>query len=103
MMAFDPPPSPPAPPGLEPTTVEAIRTALTRSITTGNHSDNLGTLLCTAAAEARSKGIVAERLLIILKDIWFSLPDVMNTRSPDHESALLQEAVSRCIQEYYAL
>jgi hypothetical protein len=100
MMAFDRSPSSP---NLEPETVEAIRAALTRSVSQGNHADELHELLCTVAEEARAKEIQAERLLVILKDIWYSLPAVATASSTGAEAALLQELISRCIQEYYAI
>ena len=100
MMAFDRTPSPPS---LEPKTIEAIRVALAESVENGNHSDELHRLLCSAAEEARSRGIQAERLLVILKDIWYSVPDVTRSTSAAAENALLQELISRCIHEYYAL
>lgn len=100
MMAFDRTPSLPA---LEPKTVEAIRMVLARSVAQGNHADELRDLLCKASEEARAKGIQAERLLIILKDIWYSLPEVAGAKSSAAENALLQELISRCIQEYYAV
>jgi hypothetical protein len=100
MMAFDRSPSIS---NLEPKTVEAIRDALTRSLAQGNHADDLRELLCTVAEEARAKGIQAERLLVILKDLWYSLPAVAAASSTGVESTLLQELISRCIQEYYAI
>jgi hypothetical protein len=100
MMAFDRTPSPQ---NLDPDTVEAIRAVLAISVAQGNHSDRLRDLLCTAAAEAREKGIQAERLLVILKDVWYSLPEVAKAKSSTAENALLQELISRCIQEYYAV
>jgi hypothetical protein len=100
MMAFEKTPSSP---GLEPTTIEALRVALTRSITNGNHGDELRGLLCQTAVEAREKGIRAEHLLITLKDIWFSMPELANRSANDVDNALLQELISRCIQEYYAV
>jgi hypothetical protein len=100
MMAFERTPSPPT---LEPRTVDAIRAALAVSVERGNHSDDLGQLLCTAAEEARQRGIQAERLLVILKDIWYSVPVVTKSASAAAENALLQELISRCIQEYYAI
>ena len=99
MMAFDRTPSLP---NLDPRTVEALRTALTRSVNDGAHADELRQLLCSTAEEARSKGMQAERLLIILKDVWYSLPDV-STASSRSQGTLLQDLISRCIQEYYAL
>ena len=99
MMAFEKTPSSAR---LDGSTVEALRAALARSITTGNHEATLRGLLCQTAAEAREKGIQAEHLLIALKDIWFSLPELVDRSANDVDNALLQELISRCIQEYYA-
>lgn len=100
MMAFDRTPSRP---NLDPETVEALRSALARSVAEGNHTDDLRSLLCRAAEDARSKGIQAEQLLLILKDIWYGLPQLTSAASTDVENLLLQELISRCIQEYYSL
>ena len=100
MMAFDRTPSRPA---LEPETVDALRSALTTSVAQGNHVDGLRDLLCRAAADAQSKGMQAEQLLITLKEIWYSMPAVTTASSAAVETSLLQELISRCIQEYYAL
>jgi hypothetical protein len=99
MMAFD---RTSDTPGLEQATVEALRTALARSVVEGNHVDDLRELLCRAAGEARSKGILAEQLLVILKAIWYSLPRVASAPSPAAENMLLQQLISRCIHEYYS-
>ncbi len=99
MMAFD---RTPVRQTLEPETVAALTSALSDSIERGNHADDLRELLYRAAREAREKGIQAERLLLILKEIWYSLPAVSNAHSTAHEQALLQELISRCIQQYYA-
>jgi uncharacterized linocin/CFP29 family protein len=93
----------PGSPRLEPSTIDALRSALARSITQGNHEDTLRDLLCRTAAEARNKGIRAEHLLIVLKDIWFSLPELANKPGTDVDNVLLQELISRCIEEYYAV
>jgi hypothetical protein len=100
MMAFDRTPSRPA---LEPETVAALRKALATSVAQGNHVDNLRDLLCRAAGDARSKGMQAEQLLVTLKEIWYSMPQVTSAPSAAMENSLLQELISRCIQEYYAL
>jgi hypothetical protein len=100
MMAFDRTPSQPR---LEPDTVAALRSALSASIPRGDLPADLHDLLCRAAEEARNKDIPAERLLLILKDIWYSLPEVTNAASRDVENALLQQLISRCIQAYYSL
>jgi len=100
MMAFDRTPSPPS---LEPQTVEALRAAFSNSIANGNHSDELHHLLCTAAREARDKGIHAEQLLVTMKEMWLSHPNVLAATTHTTGNTLLQELISRCIREYYAL
>jgi hypothetical protein len=100
MMAFDHTPPPPA---LEPETIAALRGALSTSVATGNHSDDLHQLLCTAAREARDKGLHAEQLLVAMKDLWQSLPSVAAAPTAGSANVLLQELISRCIREYYAL
>ena len=100
MMAFDRTPSPPS---LEPKTVEALRAAFSKSVATGNHSDELHHLLCTAAREARDKGIHAEQLLVVMKEMWLSQPSVVAAPNVGTANTLLQELISRCIREYYAL
>ena len=100
MMAFERTPSSPT---LDSKTIDALRSALARSVRQGNHEDELRTLLCQAADEARTRGIPAERLLVVLKDIWYGLPEVASAPSAEAANALLQELISRCIQEYYSL
>jgi len=100
MMAFE---KRPDAPGLEPKTIDALRAAFARSVSTGNHQDTLRDLLCETAAEAREKGMRAEQLLIALKDIWFSLPELTRKTPTDVDNGLLQDLISRCIREYYAV
>jgi uncharacterized linocin/CFP29 family protein len=99
MMAFDRTPGTAA---LNPVTVEELRGALSRSLKAGNHGDELKDLLVRAAAEAREKGIQAEQLLLVLKDIWYSLPNLAPHPGNDTQTRLLQQLIARCIQEYYA-
>ena len=88
---------------LDAATVEALRVAFVQSMAHGSHAPGLHHLLRTAAQEARAKGIQAEQLLVVLKDIWYSLPELAAKRASDVENTLLQELISRCIREYYAL
>lgn len=87
---------------LEPETADRLRDVLGRAVRQGNHSEDLQDALDRAADEARTKGLQAEQLLIILKEIWYGLPDLSKATSRDVEVALLQELVTRCIQQYYA-
>jgi hypothetical protein len=99
MMAFERTPSSSS---LEPDTLDALRRVLAQSARRGNHADELRSVLARAAGEARDKGIHAEQLLLILKDVWYGLPEVATAASRDVETTLLQELITRCIREYYA-
>ena len=100
MMAFDRTPESSA---LDSQTIADLRATLQASVDRGAHGDELRDVLCRAANEARRKGLYAEHLLVVLKDVWYSLPQIAGASSTDTSHALLQELVSRCIHEYYAL
>ena len=99
MMAFDRSRSTDA---LDPATVGELRAALSRSLQAGAHSAELKAVLARAAADARQKGLQAEQLLIALKDIWYSLPQLASQPTSDVQTRLLQQLIARCIQEYYS-
>ena len=99
MMAFD---RSPGSHSLDAGTIAELRTALTRSLENGAHGDELKAVLAKCATEARSKGILAEQLLLGLKDVWYSLPQVSNHTGDEVQTRLLQQLIARCIQEYYA-
>jgi hypothetical protein len=87
---------------LDPVIVTEMRAALSRSLRAGSHGDELKGLLSRAAVDARKKGIQAEQLLLVLKDIWYSLPELATRLGDDVQTRLLQQLIARCIQEYYA-
>lgn len=89
-------------PGLDPATLVELRAALTRSLQSGAHDDELKVLLRRLAAQARERGIQAEQMLIALKDVWHSLPELPPRPGNEVQVALLQQLVSHCIQEYYS-
>lgn len=99
MMAFDRSPNTTA---LDPAMVAELREVLSRSVQAGNHGDDLKGMLSRAAADARKKGMQAEQLLLVLKGIWYSLPQLAAHPSNDVQTRLLQQLIARCIQEYYA-
>ena len=92
------------PPSLDAETVAAVHAALARYVREGNHTAELQDLLIRVAAEARSKGIQAERLLVLIKEIWAALPDVRQAEraAVNEQSQLLQRLITRCIEQYYA-
>lgn len=97
MMAFDRMPSQ----RLEAPTLDALRAVMQRAVRKGDHGMELQEVLARAATEAREKNIHAEQLLVIMKDLWHSLPD-LRAADTDRQNELLQELISRCITQYYA-
>lgn len=87
---------------LDPATIAELRTTLSQSLQTGDHGAELKDLLARAASDARAKGMQAEQLLVALKDIWYSLPQLSTQLGNDVQTRLLQQLIARCIQEYYA-
>ena len=98
MMAFDRMPSP----RLEATTLDALRAVMQRAVRKGDHGLELQEALARAATEAREKEIHAEQLLVIMKELWHSLPDLRGAADTERQNELLQELISRCITQYYA-
>ena len=66
-------------------------------------SRTLQEALHRVAAEARSKHMLAERLLIALKDVWYSLPAIRQSPVGETQNRMLQRIVTLCIREYYSV
>jgi hypothetical protein len=98
MMAHDRMPSP----RLEADTVDALRAVMQRAVRRGDHGQELQDILSRAANEARDKDIHAEQLLVIMKELWYSLPDLRSAQDADRQTELLQQLISRCITQYYS-
>lgn len=87
-------------PKLSAAAIAGLESALLKFL--ANQSDtSLDDALRTLTAEAREKQIHAEHLLIVLKDVWFSLPKIREAPSGDPQNALLQRVITQCIREYY--
>jgi hypothetical protein len=100
MMAHDSSPPPAA--GLAEDTVARAREALSHYLEDGEAGgDELRNVLDMMAAEARSKAMLPEQLLVILKDIWYALPAVRSLEDSGAQIRLLQRVVTMCIKEYY--
>jgi hypothetical protein len=54
------------------------------------------------AREARDTAMPPEQLLVVLKDVWYSLPVVRQPKTPEDQVRLLQRVVTMCIKEYYS-
>ena len=99
MMAHDSSPTPPS--GLAEETTEAVRAALVSYLHAPGSSTELRAALNRMAEEARTKAILPEHLLVALKQLWGSLPDVRAIGDADEQTRMLQRVVTMCIREYY--
>ena len=99
MMAHD---SSPGPNILAKETIDAVRDALVQYVSAPACGDELGATLRRMAAEARDRSMLPEQLLIVLKDIWYSLPSVRSMSDSTEQVRLLQRVVTMCIKEYYS-
>jgi hypothetical protein len=100
MMAHDSSPPPAA--GLAEETVARTRVALTRYLDDSEAAGaELRDALDAMAIEARSKSMLPEQLLVVLKDIWYALPAVRALEDSGAQIRLLQRVVTMCIKEYY--
>jgi uncharacterized protein (DUF2267 family) len=85
-------------------TVDSVRRALERHVhePESEPAPELRAALHDLAREARQKAIAPEQLLVVLKGIWRSLPDVENARDHVQRTRVLQRVVSMSIREYFA-
>ena len=99
MMAHD---STPNRPTLDAASVDALESALQKYLVDATEIATLQPALQRIAAEAREKKMPAEQLLVLLKDIWFHLPQVRRTPDGENQNRVLQKVVTLCIREYYS-
>jgi len=83
-------------------TIESVRVALRQYVESPEGSEPLRATLHAMAGEAHQKALLPEELLVVLKDIWYSLPVVRAMTEPTEQIRLLQRVVTMCIKEYYA-
>ena len=87
---------------LEDETVSAVRHALREYLRESGDSAVLRASLLRMASEARSRAILPEQLLIVLKDVWNTLPEVRSMSDSREQIGMLQRVVTMCIKEYYS-
>jgi predicted NACHT family NTPase len=100
MMAHDSSATPPS--RLDDDTVAAVRAALRAYLVHRTDSVALREALLRVSAEARQRAILPEQLLVVLKDVWSSLPEVRGMTDAGEQVRLLQRVVTMCIKEYYS-
>ena len=101
MMAHDSSQTPPS--RLNQDTIDAVRVALRHYLADGSSSEEMRQALLRMSTEAREKDILPEHVLIVLKDVWNSLPEVRSMVDSADQIRVLQRVVTMCIKEYYSL
>ena len=99
MMAPD---STPNRPQLSAAVTDALESALQKFLIDANEVATLEPALRRIATEAREKKMRAEELLVLLKDVWFGLPQIRKMPEGQNQNRLLQRVVTLCIRQYYS-
>lgn len=90
------------PPGrLDDASVDAVRLALRAYLRDPEDARALQASLLLVSSEARARNILPEHLLVTLKELWNSLPEVRRMTDATQQVRLLQRVVTMCIREYY--
>jgi hypothetical protein len=101
-MMMAPDPTPPPGPVFSAEVLTRTREALSRYFHNPNApGDYLREALDELATEARIKAVPPEQLLVVLKDLWYSLPAVRTIDDFGAQVRTLQMVVTMCIKEYY--
>lgn len=89
-------------PDLNHATIASLEQALAGFLRNPDEPSRLDNALRTLTAEARDKHVHAEQLLVVLKEVWYGLPQVREAPAGDAQNTLLQRVVTQCIRQYYS-
>ncbi len=81
-------------------TVAALEHAL-RAHLADRSSPALGTALRRLSHEARARGLHAEHVIILLKQLWQTIPGASAAASPRERAQVLEQVVTMSIDAYY--
>jgi len=87
---------------LDDESLNALRLALRAYLQDHEDPSALQASLLLVATEARARSILPEQLLVTLKDVWSTLPEVRAMTDAREQVRLLQRVVTMCIKEYYS-
>jgi hypothetical protein len=90
-------------PMLDAATLASLESALQKFLRSGESITAVEPALRRIASEARQKGMQAEHLLIVLKDVWYGLAGIGDVQDNGEQNAMLQRVVSSCIRCYYSM
>jgi hypothetical protein len=91
-----------SPSRLDDAAIELLRAALRDYLQDSKDPSTLRPSLLHIASEARGRAMLPEQLLVVLKDVWASLPEVRSMTNTREQISLLQRVVTMCIKEYYS-
>ena len=101
-MMMAPDPSPPPSSHIDDGSISVVRLALREYLQDSGDPSALQAALLLLATQARTRHILPEQLLVTLKELWNSLPEVRAMTDSGEQVRLLQRVVTMCIKEYYS-
>lgn len=81
--------------------LEALRQALSERLRRASDDDEIRRALRSVSQMARDRSLHAEHVVIALKQVWESLPEVRNAATSYDRARILERLVMLCIDEYY--
>ena len=81
--------------------LDAVRVALRTYLHDSEDAGALQASMQRLSTEARARNVLPEQLLVTLKELWSSLPEVRAMSDAGEQVRLLQRVVTMCIREYY--
>jgi hypothetical protein len=83
--------------------MKELRAAVTEQLKQADGpTPELAKLLKKISREARQSNILPEELIIIFKELWNSLTELLRPKNADQYEHIRQRLVTLCIQAYYA-
>jgi hypothetical protein len=83
-------------------TLTALRTALQQRLSSATDDAELRRALRAMSEEARAESLHVEQVIVTLKRVWESLPEVRRASDRQEQNRVLERVVTLCIQEYYS-
>ncbi len=81
--------------------LESLRAALRRRLRGYDEDGAVRSALQAMARVARERNVRAEHVVMMLKELWRSLPEVQRSRNSLEHARLLERLVTICIDAYY--
>ena len=83
-------------------TLTALRIALQQRLSGATGDAEIRQALRAMSEEARAESLHVEQVIVALKRVWESLPEVRRATDRQEQNRILERAVTLCIQEYYS-